>query len=130
MPQPTQLDSWLKDFPRGEAEARIRELESELAGLRNALVLYDSLTGDSSTPPDGRPANRPVAIRRILRERGNEPMLPKEIKDIMLEREWMDPDDLKYFYSAMSNMTKRKHLLRLKDNRYVLSPRWAGGDVM
>lgn len=116
---PTQLDIWLKGFPREEAEKRIGELEREIKGLRDALAMHDSFRPDE---PEGDPESRPAAIRRILREQAPEPMASGAIKDIMLEREWLKPEELKYFYAAMSNMAKKNRLLRLQDGRYMLPP--------
>jgi hypothetical protein len=109
-------------------------LEGELATLRNALSLHDTFAvrtnGDAPiTPAKDTPPNRPEAIRQILRDRSNEPTLPGVIKDTLIKNGWL-PDDrrhLKLFYSAMSTMTKRGHLLRLQDGRYMLPPNKSGG---
>ena len=127
MPETDQLNLWLKGFPKDEAEARIRDLERELASLRQALSLYQSLEETNGAPSaDGKPENRPAAIRRILREQGA-PMSPLAIKREMFRREWMTPEEEGRFYSAMSTMTKRGHLLRLGDGQYTLAPRFQSG---
>lgn len=128
MADPTpQLQDWLKGFPREEAEVRIRDLERELEGLRQALALHDAFIAPTNGGPpekyDGvEPPNRPEAIRTVLRRSGNQPMLPGEIKDAMIEHGWLTDDQrhLKRFYSTMSTMTTRNHLLRLHDGRYTL----------
>ena len=135
MAEPTQLEAWLKDFPREEAEGRIRELERELASWRNALALYDSFQassngGPSTEPSPDKPPNRPAAIRRVLREGGNQPMLPGKVKETMLSHGWLKESQVKLFYSAMSTMTKRGHLLRLHDGRYMLPQGALGGKEM
>jgi hypothetical protein len=130
MPQTTHLDAWLKEFPRVETEARIRDLEGEITNLRNALSLYDSLVPSNGTQPTGAgtpldtpPKGRRDAIRRILREGGNQPMSSTEIKDIMRERGWLTPGQENMYYAAVSTMAKKGgHLLRLQDGRYVLPP--------
>jgi hypothetical protein len=125
MSQPTQLDAWLKDFPKQETEARIRELERELSGLRGAIAMHESLATNGTEPPKeiaGEPSNRPEAIRRVLRDRGNEPASSGEIKRALLEHGWLTEGQLNLYYAAVSTMTKRGHLLRLQDGRYVLPP--------
>jgi hypothetical protein len=136
MSQPTQLDSWLKSFPREETEARGRELERELGSVRDALALHDTLTKSNGSQPDasatgdGPPKSRRDAIRRVLRERGNEPMSSRAIKDTMLERGWLTEDQVNLYYAAVSTMTKKgPHLLRLQDGRYMLPPGKTGGDI-
>ncbi len=135
MPNPTQLEVWLQGFPRVETESRIRELEAELATLRSALALHDTFAGRANgaapqAPARDAPPNRPEAIRQVLRDRNNEPTTPGAIKETMIANGWL-PDSkqhLKLFYSAMSTMTKRGHLLRLQDGRYMLPPSKVGGD--
>lgn len=135
MANPTQLEVWLQGFPREETETRIRELEGELATLRNALALHDTFAAKANgtvltEPTTDTPPNRPEAIRQVLRNRQNEPTAPGVIKDTMIENGWLAGDrrHLKLFYSAMSTMTKRGHLLRLQDGRYMLPPSKMGGD--
>lgn len=129
MAQSTQLAAWLKSFPKEETEARARELERELASVRDALALHDTLTKGNGTQPaesatgDDPPKSRRDAIRRVLRERGNEPMSSRAIKDTLLERGWLTEDQVNLYYAAVSTMTKKgPHLLRLQDGRYVLPP--------
>jgi hypothetical protein len=122
----SQLAAWLKGFPRAEVEERIGTLELELASLREAVALYDNFSRSNgpdrgAKEPTGAPQSRPAAIRRALRERGNEPIHPAQIRELLLERGWLVREESKYFYSAMSTMTKRGHLLRLQDGRYMLS---------
>lgn len=139
MSTPTQmsLDAWVKGFPRQEALDRLAELEAEAAGLREALALYDKLVkpeGDSATPTPGTwtPPNRPEAIRQVFRDRRNSPAGAGEVKDIMLANGWLadTAGALKLFYSALSTMTKRGHLLRLQDGRYMLPPDKLGAGTM
>lgn len=137
MANPTQFDTWLQRFPREEVEGHIRDLERELSRWRHALALHDSFGGAANgaspeTPDPDTPPNRPAAIRRVIREGGNQPMAAGEIKDALIERGWLESDrrTLKRFYSAMSTMTKRGHLLRLHDSRYMLPQEALGGDAM
>jgi hypothetical protein len=135
MSQATQLDAWLKEFPEEETEARIRKLDEELADLRNALSMYRKLARHTNGSKPSRdavqgPESRPAAIRQVLRESNNEPMHPADIKSVMLNRGWLKSDQLKYFYSAMSTMTKRGHLLRLHDGRYMLPRDRMEGQMM
>jgi hypothetical protein len=69
MSDTTALAVWLQGFPKDETEARIRELERELAPLRNAIALHDSFGKPNGDQPHeeaaGDPANRPDAIRRV-----------------------------------------------------------------
>lgn len=135
MTNPTQLEAWLKGFPKQETEVRIQELEHELTTLRNAVAMHDSLSsrqnGSAATTddPDTEPANRPDAIRRVLRESGSQ-MAPGSIKATLIERAWLADTEpaSKRFYSTLYQMTKRGHVLRLHDGRYVLPPARAGGD--
>jgi hypothetical protein len=125
MPVSTQLDVWLKGFPRIEAEERLAALEAEVATIRNALALADEIGGPNGTQPatsDGEmPPSRPARIRRILRDRSNEPTAVSSMKGEMIERGWLQPREERLFYSALSTMTKREHLLRLQDGQYMLS---------
>jgi hypothetical protein len=131
--QSNQLEVWLEGFPKEETEAQIRELERELTSLRNALALHESFAKPNGDAPDEdsptEPASRPDAIRRVLRERGNEPATSGEVRHALLDRGWLTKDQLNLYYAAMSTMTKRKHLLRLQDGRYVLPPGRSGGDM-
>src|ERR1035441_6666902 len=96
MTSPTQLEVWLQGFPREDAERRVRELERELTSLRDALALHDSFTSSQNghaTPhddSDADPANRPDAIRRILRNSGGQPMTPAALKNGLIDRGWLD----------------------------------------
>jgi hypothetical protein len=69
MSDTTPLAVWLQGFPKDETEARIRELERELANLRNAIALHDSFGKPNGDQPHeeaaGDPANGPDAIRRV-----------------------------------------------------------------
>jgi hypothetical protein len=123
------VGSWMRGFPRERFEARLAEIEAEAAEIRGALALADALGSDRSrngTDPakdadSDRPPSRPAAIRRVLRDRGNEPMSPSAIKEEMLARGWLEESAIKLFYSAMSTMHKRGHILRLSDGGYILS---------
>ena len=122
------LGSWVQGFPREQVEARLAEIEGEAAEIRGALALADALGGeparnggDPSKADSDRPPSRPAAIRRVLRDRGNEPMTPSAIKGEMLARGWLQESETKLFYSAMSTMHKRGHILRLSDGGYILS---------
>lgn len=125
MSDTNQFDAWLQGFPRVEAEERLQTLENEAQRIRNALALADAMSGssngDSSEAREDKPKNRPASIRRVLRERGGEPMAPGAIKDELLTRGWLKGSDLRLFYAAMSTMTKRGHILRLQDGGYILS---------
>jgi len=70
------LETWAKSFPLEEADARIHQLERELARLRS---WRDTFIKAADSGPAGMPTSRPAAIRRVLREGGNEPALPAEI---------------------------------------------------
>jgi hypothetical protein len=136
MSEPTQIQAWLQGFPKDEIEARVRELDAELASLREALAMYHRLSGppaNGSAPGKGatsEPRTRRDRIRRVLRDNGNRPMSSGEIKGTMLERGWLTEDEINGFYAAMSTMTNRGgHLLRLQDGRYVLPPDQIGGNV-
>ncbi|HEV2974562.1 MAG TPA: hypothetical protein VGX69_06145 [Solirubrobacteraceae bacterium] len=123
------LGSWVQGFPRERVEARLAEIEEEAAEIRGALALADALGGErarnGSDPAkdadSDRPPSRPAAIRRVLRDRGNEPMAPSAIKEEMSARGWLEAGEVKLFYSAMSTMYKRGHILRLSDGGYILS---------
>lgn len=137
MPAPTQLELWLQGFPRQEAEDRLASLEAEAATLREALALHNRLSRgagvNGSTPASSEsksaPPNRPESIRQVLRDRNNAPTKPGLIKETMIKNGWLADDSrsMKLFYSAMSTMTKRGHLLRLQDGRYMLPPERMGG---
>lgn len=127
MADSTQLEVWLQGFPRREVEARVRELESQLAQARNALALHDSFASSRETASQNGssvepPANRPAAIRRVLRDNGNQPMKSGEIMATLIDQGWLsDSDqDRKRFYSTLSKMATRGHVLRLHDRRYML----------
>jgi len=52
-----------------------------------------------------------------------------EIKAEMAERGWLGSEevDQKRFYSSLSKMSERGHVLRLADRRYMLPQEAAGG---
>lgn len=133
MATPTQLDTWLREFPRGEVESRIEELEGELARWRDALALHQRLEPSDgarqTTRQTDAPPNRPEAIRTVLRLNGNAPMLAGAIKEAMVENDWLEdaPAPLKRFYGSLSTMNRRGHLLRLQDKRYMLPQDSLGG---
>src|SRR3954447_25095986 len=108
--QPTQLEVWLQGFPRDEVEGRIADLERELKAARDALALHDSFAQRNGSAvhnsPDDPPENRPQAIRRVLREGGNQPMASGQIRAKMVENGWLGEDEQsqKRFYSALSTM--------------------------
>lgn len=122
------LKDWLKQFPRAEAEGKIRQLESELASWRQALEMYDSLTGEGgrssgSAPASQQEPNKPQAILLILRDAGKA-LSPGEILVEMVERGWL-PGDAKYkkrFYATLSRMNSEERVSRLANGRYVLPP--------
>lgn len=122
----TQLELWLKDFPREGLETRLAAIEAEAATIRNALALADSLggaarNGSGSEGVTDTPPNRPAAIRRVLRRHNNLPLAARELKAEMLENGWLRESQDKLFYSAVSTMKKRKILLHLQTGEYMLS---------
>lgn len=133
MSDTTQLEVWLRGFPRGEAEKRLADIEAEAATIRSALTLADSLgrTAQNGSGPEGAaepPPNRPAAIRRLLHKHGNLPMAAGELKAEMIENGWLSETQEKLFYSAMSTMKKRKILLHLQTGEYMLSQKGLGMD--
>ena len=119
------LKGWIKQFPREEAEARVSTLENELAGLKQALALHDSLSGEggngSAPPSTGEIPTKPQGISMILSE-AKGPMSPGEIMAEMVERGWLpgDPKYRKRFYATLSRMNSEDRVKRLPDRRYVL----------
>jgi hypothetical protein len=117
------LDSWLKEFPREEAETKILELEKELARWRNALAIHEGLTGNGGSPFAPQTPTKPQAIATIL-QNASHPLTPGEILTEMVKREWLpgDAKAKKRFYATMSRLTAEERINRLEDGRYVLPP--------
>jgi hypothetical protein len=130
---PTQLEAWLGEFPRDEAEARIAHLERELVRWRNALAMHDALTGRNGTVEvkEGEIPTKPQAIQMILRENQNQPMAPGQIRKTMIDKGWLPADRAyqKRFYATMSRLNGEGRILRLQDGRYVLPPDLLEGAV-
>ena len=123
---PTQLEAWLGEFPREEAEARIAQLERELVRWRNALSMHDALTGRNGAAAikEGEIPTKPQAIQMILREAHGRPMAPGEILKEMVKRKWLGdgPKFRKRFYATMSRMNREGRIVRTGDQRYILPP--------
>lgn len=120
-----ELETWLEEFPIDEVRSRIDELERELLRWRNALSIYDSLTGTNGGSPEagtGEKPTKPQAITLILRESGGRPQKPGDIRRAMVERGWLEdgPKAAKRFYATMSRMNAEGRILRLQDKSYVL----------
>ena len=115
------IDAWLKDFPRQEAEVRVRDLEAELARWRSALAMHESLTGREDSSQESRTPTKPQAIATILGG-ASHALSPGEILTEMVKREWLpnDAKSKKRFYATMSRLTGEGRIIRLADGRYLL----------
>ena len=124
----TDLNKWLKAFPREDVERRIRELEAELMGLHDAIKMHDRLRGDGvSEPPEPIKLTKPQAVGFILKEAGR-PLKSGDIRAQMVERGWLEdsPKATKRFYSTMTRLKSEERIVHRPDGTYEL-PSAKGG---
>jgi hypothetical protein len=116
----TQLEQWLKEFPRQEVEAKVHQLEAELTRWKNALAIHESLTEEGRAAGRQTPT-KPQAIATIL-QAADHPLRPGEIVAEMVRQGWLPGDSKakRRFYATMSRLTAEDRITRLSDGRYVL----------
>jgi hypothetical protein len=116
--------------------ARYEELRNELEDLNQAIGrrqrLLDALRESTPAEISGRrsapaPGTKPAIAREILWG-SLEPLYPRQVRDIAVEKGWLDGGEAarNQLSVAMSKMARKGRLVKGSDGRYGLPDRAAG----